>query len=268
MKLAVDIGGSKTLLTVFDDTDHLLMQQKFATPQTYDAFLGELGTAIAQVKRSGFSRAVVAVPGRLNRDSGTVIACGNLPWKNEPIRSDLSRLIGCEVTIENDANLAALYEAHNVKHEYKKVLYITISTGIGVGVIVNGIIDPALADAEAGSLLMAEEGTLQPWERFASGKAVKEHFHTLVSDIPDDSPLWQEIAENLAVGIFNCCSIIQPDVVLLGGGAGNHFPKFEKLLKAELKQYGTPMVPIPPVKEAKRPEEAVIYGCLTLMNQS
>jgi predicted NBD/HSP70 family sugar kinase len=265
MKLAVDIGGSKTLLAVFDDTGHLVTQHKFPTPKQYEDFLAELATNINQVKRSGFSQSVVAVPGRLNRASGTVMACGNLPWKNEPIRADLSRIIGCAVVIENDANLAALHEAHNVKSEFKKVLYITISTGIGAGVIINGIIDPALADAEVGKMLLIEDGTLQAWETFASGKAVKEHFHTLVSDIPHDSPLWQEIAENLSVGIFNCCAIIQPDIVVLGGGAGTHYPMFKKQLATELKKYGNDMVPLPVIVEAKRPEEAVIYGCLSLM---
>ncbi len=210
---------------------------------------------------------MVAVPGRLDRKKGIVIACGNLPWKHVPIQRDISRIVGVNVIIENDAKLAALYEAHNVIHDYKKALYITISTGIGAGIIINGIIDPALADCEAGSMLQLEEGKLQPWEKFASGKAVKEHFHTLVSEIAEDSPLWQEIAENLALGIFNCCAIIQPDVVILGGGAGTHLPKFHGRLMKELNKYGTDMVPIPPVIEASKPEEAVVYGCLTLMKQ-
>ena len=264
--MAVDIGGTKTLLAVFDDTGHLLSSQRFPTPQNYDEFLVTLKENIQSIKRSGFTQCVVAVPGRLDREKGIAISCGNLGWKNIPIQRDVSRLVGCEVIIENDAKLAGLYEATNVKHEHDKVLYITISTGIGTAVITNGVIDPDFKDMEGGQIVFEHEGKPQRWEKFASGKAIKEKYGKLASEI-EDPAIWKEIAQALAPGIFDNVTVVQPDIVIIGGGVGQHFPKFKKPLMEELKQFDTPLTPVPPIVEAKHAEEAVIYGCLELMNQ-
>jgi glucokinase len=63
-------------------------------------------------------------------------------------------------------------------------------------------------------------------------------------------------------------AIIQPEVVIIGGGVGTHFDKYGKLLETELKKYQTPLVPIPPIRAAQRPEEAVIYGCYELVKET
>ena len=266
MKLAVDIGGSKTLLAVFDDTGHLVVEQRFATPPEYDDFLKELATQIQSINKSSFTNCVVAVPGRLDREKGVVIACGNLPWKNEPIQRDISRIVGVKVIIENDAKLAGLYEAQNVKHDYDRVLYVTISTGIGTGVITKGVIDPDFQDTEGGQIVLEHDGKPMRWEKFASGKAIKAKYGMLASEITD-SESWENIAQNIAIGLIDNIVIVRPDIVILGGGVGQHYDKFEAPLLAELKKFSTPLTPIPPIVEAKHPEEAVVWGCLTLMKQ-
>ena len=53
-------------------------------------------------------------------------------------------------------------------------------------------------------------------------------------------------------------------MVVLGGGVGHYLEKYHHLLVTELKKYATPMVPIPPIIKAQRPEEAVVYGCYDL----
>jgi predicted NBD/HSP70 family sugar kinase len=267
MKLAVDIGGSKTLLAVFDDTSHLVASHKFPTPNKYDLFLEQLREEIAQFSKFTFSRCAVAVPGRIDRVKGVAISCGNLGWKNVPIRQDIARIVKTDVQIENDANLGGLAEAQNVIHEYKKVLYMTISTGIGTGIIIDGVIDPEMQDSEGGQIVFEHEGKQMKWEKFASGKAITAKYGMRASDITDPK-IWKAIAKNLALGIIDNVRIIQPDVVILGGGVGQHFDKFEKPLLEAMQQFDNELTPIPPIIEAKQPEEAVIYGCLTLMNQS
>lgn len=267
MKLAVDIGGTKTLLAVFDDTNHLIAEHRFPTPQDYKEFLNALEQNLHKVKKSTFTHCVVAVPGVLDRVKGTVVACGNLPWQNEPIQRDTSRIIGVQTIIENDAKLAGLYEAQNVKHEHDKILYVTISTGIGTGVIANGVIDPDFQDMEGGHIILEHDDKEMRWEDFASGSAIKEKYGKLASDITDEKA-WKDIAHNIAVGLMNNIALVRPDIVIIGGGVGQHFPKFKKPLQAELEEFNSPLTPVPPIVEAKHAEEAVIYGCLTLMNQS
>lgn len=259
MYLGIDIGGTKTLVASLDNHGVIKESLKFATPQNYHDFLKELSLTVASLSTNTFIAAGVAVPGRLNREKGQVHALGNLPWIDIPIQRDLKKLLGIPVVIENDANLAGLSEAMLIK-QYDCVLYVTISTGIGTGLITNQEIDPEMADSEGGHILLEHKGKLQTWESFASGKAIVRRFGKRASEIQDERT-WKIITKDIALGLFDLIAFTQPDAVVLGGGVMTHFDKFDDLLLAELKRFETPMTPIPPILRAQRPEEAVVYGC-------
>lgn len=267
MYLTVDVGGTKTLLACFDDSGNTTEQIKFPTPPDYDDFLTALEENVHKLKVQDYARAAAAIPGRLDRDLGIAFAFGNLPWKNIPIQADIEKIFHCPTLIENDANLAGLSEAILVKDEFKKVLYVTVSTGIGTGIIINGIIDPNFVDTEGGQLLLEHNGRLLSWEDFASGRAIKAKYGKLVSEISDGDNLWYVIARNIAVGLVNLMAIIIPDVIIIGGGVGAHLEKFQDRLVEELKIYANPLVPTPVLRQAQRSEEAVIYGCYELIKQ-
>jgi glucokinase len=260
MYLAVDIGGTKTLLASFTDEGSVSEQLKFPTPDNYDEFLKKFEDIKDMLKEKDFRAAGVAVPGRLDRPHGRVIALGNLPWENEPIQADLEKILACPVVIENDTKLAGLSEALLIKKDFRKVFFITISTGISAGLTIDGIIDPEFADSESGHMLLEHQGKLQTWESFASGKAIVEKYGKMARDITDQAA-WKSIAHNIALGVIDLIAVVQPEVILIGGGVGAHFDKFKDYLLTELKRYEVPLVPIPPIKMAQRPEEAVIYGC-------
>lgn len=268
MYLAVDIGGTKTLLAVFDDDGTITQQHKFATPSEYPAFLVALHDNFAQLGIS-VSKAVAAVPGRLDRVAGTVSGYGTLPWPPASIRDDLQKALGdIPVRIENDAKLAGLSEGILLKDEFRKVLYITISTGISNAIIIDGVIDPDFLDSEGGQMLVPDDtGTLKQWEDVASGRAIVAKYGKRASEL-DDPIAWQEIAHNLAVGIIDLITVIQPEVIVFGGGVGAHFEKFEQPLQAQLKELANSLTPVPPLRVAQHPEEAVLYGCIELMKQN
>lgn len=265
MYLTVDIGGTKTLLACFDETGTVQEQVKFPTPEDYELFLKSLASTVSELATKDFARACVAVPAKLDRDKGIALAFGNLTWKDIPVQADIEKIINCPVLIENDANLAGLSEAILVKNEFKKVLYVTISTGIGGGLIINGIIDPNFADSEVGQLLLEHQGKLQDWEDFASGKAIQKKFGKRVSDIDDDDKAWYSIARNIAIGLIDLIATLTPEVIILGGGVGAHLDKFQGKLIEELKIYENPLLTMPPIRQAQRSEEAVIYGCYELL---
>ncbi|MEX1995591.1 MAG: ROK family protein [Candidatus Saccharimonadales bacterium] len=269
MYLALDIGGSKTLLAVFSEDGKLVESQKIPTDPSYNQFLKDLGQIFAtSLKAHAFTACCCAIPGRVDRNNGVGVVFGNLPWKNVPIRDDLKKMLGgIPVLVENDSNLAGLSEALIVHNEYKKVLYITISTGIGDGIIIDGIIDPSFADSESGQMVLLHEGKLQKWEDFASGRALVAKYGKKASEI-NDPKIWQEFVPGVAAGLDELIATLQPEVVIIGGGVGAHFEKFGEYLREELKKYENPMVRIPPIIKAKRPEEAVIYGCYEFTRQS
>jgi predicted NBD/HSP70 family sugar kinase len=266
MYLAVDIGGTKTLVATFDAHGKMLEENRFETPKNYDNFILELASNVAKLSTSDFWAGCVAVPGRIDRVRGIVKRCGNLGWEQEPIEADVEKIIHAPVVIENDANLAGLSEARNIKNGFKIVLYVTVSTGIGTGFITNGIIDPELADSEGGSIMLEYQGKMQKWEHIASGSAIVKRFGKRASEI-DNPEAWQIIGRNLSLGLIDLIAVLQPEIIIIGGGVGVHFEKYEKPLLKYLKTYENPLVPIPPIREAKRPEEAVIYGCWELVHE-
>lgn len=260
MYLAVDIGGTKTLLGVFTKDGVLKESFRFQTPKNYSGFLSVFRRHVEPLLTQNIQAVCVGAPGLINYKTGVASNFGNLPWKNVPIQKDIEHIVSAPTLIDNDANLAGLGEARNVKGDYKKVLFVTIGTGIGTGIITDGVIDPQFRDSEGGHMPLEHNGKIVKWESFASGKAIEQQFNKQARQISDQKT-WQIISHNIAVGLIDLIAVVQPDLIIIGGGVGSHFDQFGKLLKTELKKYETPMTQIPPIQAAKRPEEAVLFGC-------
>ncbi len=263
MYIGIDIGGTKTLIAALNDEGVIHESLKIPTPEDYGEFMQNLNASIVKLTTNDFRAGVVGAPGAIDRKRGIFKQGGNLRWKNVPLQRDIERITNCPVIIENDANLAGLSEAMLLKDKHARVLYLTISTGIGGGFIVDQRIDPTMANTEPGDLMLQRGNRLVKWESFASGRAIYERYHQKASDI-EDPKIWQSIVKNWVVGFLDLLAVMEPDIVVLGGGVGHYLPKYHDLLVEELNKYATPMVKIPPIVQARRPEEAVVYGCYDL----
>jgi predicted NBD/HSP70 family sugar kinase len=266
MYIAIDVGGTKTLIAVFNNHGVVQETKKFETPTDYPAFIECLAQNVALLSTNEFSYGCIAIPGKVDRLHGIGIAFGNLPWKDISIQADIETICHCPFFVENDANLAGLSEAVLLKDSYRKVLYLTVSTGIGSIYVIDGVMDNDTLDAEVGNMLLEHRGKLASWQSFASGKAIVKQFGKRASDI-DDQAAWYSIAHNLAVGIITLIATYTPEVIVIGGGVGTHINKFHDTLVDILKIYENPLVSIPPIVGAQRAEEAVIYGCYELIYQ-
>ena len=264
MYLAIDIGGTKTLLARIRKDGTIEDTLKFPTPQEYSQFLKELQVNIASITTEPWELAASSAPGRIDRVQGLGLVFGNLPWQNVPLRDDIVAITSTKVLVENDVKLAGLSEARAIKPIPHKTLYVTFSTGVSDGIIVDGAIDPELQDSEAGHMLFEKDGKLVTWESFASGKAITAKYGKFASDI-DDEETWRDITQDMALGLYALIADVQPDIIVIGGGVGSHFHKYGQYLVETLKSHEDPMVTIPPIIGAKRAEEAVIYGCYELM---
>jgi glucokinase len=264
MFLAIDIGGTKTLVASLNNDGVISERLRFATDKNYENFLLDLASNVAKLSTSTFIACGVGVPGRLDPKRKMGIAMGNLPWTNVPIREDIQQIVPCPVAIENDAKLAGLSEAMLLKHTYKRVLFVTISTGIGIGLIVNQAIDPGLADSEGGFLLVERRGKVEHWEEIASGEAIVRLYGKKAQDITDAST-WKRIAHDIGLGLSDLISVIQPEVIVLGGSVGQYLDRFKTPLEEVLHRYELPITKVPPIIAAARPDDAVLYGCYDLV---
>jgi predicted NBD/HSP70 family sugar kinase len=257
---AVDVGGTKTLLATFSESGELIKKVKFPTPSDYKKFQSELKQQLKNLGTPNYLISTVALPGKVDRSRGIGITFSHLPWSNVSIREFAESIFHSPVLIENDSKLAALSEAQRVINDYKKVLYVTISTGIGGGYVVNGQIDHNLEDNEVGQILIEYQGGLKRWEEFASGSAILERYGKPIKGITDKKEL-DAIAQNIAVGLIDLVATLTPDVVIVGGGVGEHLELFKDELEKELNLYKNSLINVPPVLKAQKAEEAVIYGC-------
>lgn len=260
MIVTVDIGGTKTLVTSFDSQGFMdKVVDKIATPSDPNEFIIELKKLLARFDTKNIESIAIGVPGIVDHN-GSVVHCGNLPWNDFPLRSILSKAYACPIFVQNDAKLAGLAETHSLPQLPYLCLYVTIGTGIGTGIIIHGKLDKALAKSEAGHMLFEKGGSIREWESFASGHAIVERFGHTAEDIHNPSD-WQEIAEDFAIGLQTLIPALQPDVIIIGGGIGLYFERFQKVLHELLSSRLPEIITMPLIKQASHPEQAVIYGC-------
>ena len=261
MIVAIDTGGTKTLIAGYNERGIITTQYKFETPKKTSEYIDTLSTHLKALFGGKKITAIsVAVPGIIK--DGVAILCPNLGWRNFPIVSELKGVLGNNVPIflENDANLAGLAEARSFRKVPAFCLYVTISTGIGSGIIVDGHINPAVRNSEAGHALIEYDGLVQEWETFASGQAIYKAYRKMAKDIKSKR-VWTQIADRMSRGFLAVIPILQPDVIVIGGSMGTYFDQYEELLNNAIKKRLPEIITMPKIVQAKHPEEAVVYGC-------
>ena len=266
MYVGVDIGGTKTIVAVLDAHGAIKERFQFPTPASYDHCLLELRHALAHFEHHDFRAGAVGITGVIDRQHGRRFPAGKLAWDNVLVQADIERIIGCPVVVENDAKLAALSEAMLLKDAYQRVLYVTVSTGIGFALVVDGVIDTSIGDRGGTTMMVEHRGKHISWESLISGRAIVQRFGKMASEI-NDQATWSAIARDLGQGMVELIAVTEPDVIVIGGSVGVYFDRYGKLLAEAIKQYELPTLKPPKLLQAQRPEEAVIYGCYDLARQ-
>jgi len=258
MIVAVDTGGTKTLVAVFDTEGKVVAEEKFPTPEGVADYVAVLSATIDKlIAGQSITCLSVALPGTIV--DGRMVWAGNLPWRDIDIHALLGSHFDCPIIVENDANLAGLAETRALPTPPDLCLYMTISTGIGTGITLRGRIDPALSRVEGGRIMLERDGSYQIWESFASGKAIHERYGKLASEI-EDPETWNAVASDLAKGLLALCPFLRPDIIVIGGGAGMYLERFIQPLM-DILQANLHDGYVPTIVKASHPEEAVIYGC-------
>ncbi len=142
MRVVIDVGGTKTAFAV-SEAEKLLWRQVIPTPQTPDELGRRVKEWLADEPQVKIRDVVIASPGPLHASSGRTHDPPNLPpgWHNADVVDIISRWLGVPVYLENDANLGALGEsAYGAGGSSRIVAYLTISTGIGGGLVVDNVL--------------------------------------------------------------------------------------------------------------------------------
>lgn len=267
--LGVDIGGTKIAAGVVDDSGRVLnsLRVPMRAQETASIATDCVHLAVKQVLATPVGTKVAAIgiasPGPLDQQSGIILNAPNLPcWQNFPLRSEIEREYGLPVLLENDANAAGLAEAlWGAGRGHASVLYLTIGTGIGTALILDGAIysgrtgaapegghmtidyrDPVICGCGKpgcveGMVSGPAIGARVRWrvaedlgrgERMlaaAGGNASAITAEILFQAARSHDPLALEIVDYvsdiLAVWLGNLLDILEPHVVVIGGGVGS-----------------------------------------------
>lgn len=268
MYIGVDIGASK-ILAGTGQPDGRLHTIKLETPADPRAGVSAIIQAIESLSGSQDLTTIgVAAPGAIDFASGKLLKLPNLSWNGLPLGAKLQQHFKIPVVVENDADAAALAEAtFGAGRGRNPVLYVTVSSGIGTGLIIDGHIYHGASDPEGGHITIRPDGPQcgcggrGHFEALVSGQAIIRRFGRPAFEITD-RPTWDLIAEDLALGLSSLIAMSAPAIVVLGGGVSVHWHRFKKPLAEHLRHYGPKLYPQPPVVPAKYIEEAVLRGAL------
>jgi len=183
LTIGVDIGGTKVAAGVVDETGTILARTRVDTPpHNPTAVEDAIDAAVAELRAHHDVEAVgVGVAGFVDRERAKVYFAANLRWADLPLREILRDRLGLPVIVENDANAAAWGEYHfGAGRNETFLVCVTIGTGIGGGVIVDGQLFRGGfgIGAEFGHIQMVEDGRQCPcgqrgcWEQYGSGNAL------------------------------------------------------------------------------------------------
>jgi glucokinase len=255
--IGVDLGGTAIKLGRFSEAGVLLAEAEVATPQP--AMPGAVTVAIVEAigaldPQRLADRVGIGHPGPADRTCRTARIAINLPgWHDVPLADWLEPLLQRRVTCANDANCAAIGELwHGAARGARDVLLLTLGTGVGGAVLLNGQLFTGQGGAAAEPGLIGLQPDGPPCN---SGNQGSLESYCSIGGLARLSPLpppelcrlaeqgdatalavWAEYGRLLGVGISSLLYLFTPELVLIGGGLSAAFPHFAPAVWAEVER--------------------------------
>lgn len=233
--LCIDIGGTSTKFATCRK-GKLEKQSSCPTPHSLEGFYRMLDERLAYYRTEKLSGIAISSPGAVNKKTGSIEGASALPYIHGfPIRQDLEKRFGLPISIENDANCAALAEsALGAGQGASSIAMLVLGTGVGGSLVINGRIHYGahLFGGEFGFMVMNERyqtfselGTVVNMAKRYSqiindGKSYTGKEVLELADQGDPVALKerQVFLQSLAMGVFNIQHAFDPDRILIGGG--------------------------------------------------
>ncbi len=262
--LGYDIGGTKIAVCVADSTGKILASDRIPSgaARNYDEVLPEmveLGKRVVQnanLQLSDLRACGICAPGPLDIPNGLMLKSPNMIWDRVPVRDNLAEGLGVPTFMDNDANAGVIAEwLFGTAKGLKDIIYLTMSTGVGGGVITNGKLMQGATGvgAELGHMILDIKGPLCGCglrgclEAYTGGRNVAMRLQSLLRDRPNHAmmklaevqgdleklgypaliaavkqeiplalEIWDEICLRLAQSIGNYQLIFNPEIIVLG----------------------------------------------------
>ena len=274
--VGLDIGGTKLIAAAADEQGRIIKQERASTPRALDEGLDLLDRMIAAVTDGAAVGGMgAAAGGPLDWETGVVSPLHQPEWKNVPLKERMETKYHCGFSVDVDTNVAALAEYHFAKAKPPKLLYLTISTGMGGGFVVEGEIYRGMKGEhpEVGHQCVAYRltpglkaacacGGGACLEALVSGSGIRRLYGKPAEELGPEQG--EAVSWNLGQGLRNLAAIYLPDVIVIGGGVA--FGAGEKLLgpAREVMREHLKLVPHPVVIKSELGENNVLGGAVLL----
>lgn len=272
MIVVIDIGATKTQISFSFTGEEFEDSIIFPTNQNQRKVISEIVTKThALIGHRTIDLVAVCAPAAINTSKGSITKMHNLDWKNLLITKPLSKHFSAPAILCHDGSAAAIAESRiGASKIYRLAAYITLSTGLGGAITLDGNLLPTPNNQEIGDQIIeksqlnrASAGRLSG---FASGRALDKRFNLNGTKETITKKNWEIISFEIAVGIHNVIQIVSPQVVVLGGGISNHYNSFIKPLQNHLGSFDS-LYSIPPIVQAKFVNNTPSVGMLLLANE-
>lgn len=261
MYLLFDIGGTKTRLAVSEDLTSFDEPLIFDTEQNFTKGIVKLSDNIKKLIGNKKLRGVVGgMAGVFNEDRTKLLKSPNLPdWEGKRISFELERVCGVEPEIFNDADLAGLGESvFGGGKEGKIVAYMTVSTGIGGGLIIDKKIQNRTFGFEPGHMIV-DRDTKDSLQDLIGGRNLEKKYGIPAKEITDPE-VYEEITQTLGVALHNIIMLWSPDTIVMGGGISRDLDMEE--IKEAIEDNMKIFPIVPKVKRAELGSLNGIWGAL------
>jgi len=286
-KIGIDLGGTKIEGVLLDEKYNTIKRKRIETHQEngYDSIVKSIISLINELKaKTGEETSVgICTPGFTDDNSGLIKNSNTKCLQEMPLKNDIENGLGHKIIMENDANCFALAESLlGSAKGYDVVFGVIMGTGVGGGIVINGTL-------HKGSTNIAGEWghhTLRPdgnecfcgkrgcVETYISGPALekrwleltgkKESLQSIVQDLSDEkAKQWKkEFLENFGIGLANVIDILDPDIIVLGGGVSNIPFLYDQGKKTVYEKVFSDLVDTPILKNSLGDSAGVFGACL------
>ncbi|WP_440994355.1 ROK family protein [Cysteiniphilum litorale] len=229
--IGLDIGGTKTMVKAIDSNGNKIALYNEATPLDYNEGISLLHTLIEKAAANYHIKGIgAAIGGPLDADKGIVSPLHQPQWRNIPLKRIMEERWQCPFYVDVDTNVAAIAEYYLGNYQASRFLYITLSTGMGGGFLIDGKIYQGLSHPEIAhqaishcydthdmmQRISCECGTNDCLEAMVSGNGIKRLYLESAENLNEKE--WSEVGYNLGQGLRNIATILSPEIIVFGGG--------------------------------------------------
>ena len=245
-KIGIDLGGTKIEGILLDEKYNTIQRKRIETHQEngYDSIVKSIISLVNELKEKTSEEITVGMctPGVTNANSGLIKNSNTQCLIGMPLKNDIGNILGCEIAMENDANCFALSESIlGSAKGYDAVFGVIMGTGVGGGIVINETLHKGRTNIagewghhtlhpNGNDCYCGKQGCVETYisgpsleKRWLEITGKKESLQSIVQDFSDEkAQQWkEEFLENFGIGLANVIDILDPDVIVLGGGVSN-----------------------------------------------